>query len=254
MTQAFENFLKSARFMVIDDDPVSASAVEISLAAAGQDDVLVVNNPCEATSAFAQYRPDILMLDLSMPEMDGFQVLEELRKMVPPDEYVPVIVITADRTEGSRRRALESGANDFLTKPFGATELRLRVRNQLETRFLHLGLREQNRQLDSRVTERTNELENALEELRQAQRQAIREQRLHAFSQMAGGVVHDFNNVLMILMSLNDLMSREAPPDAASLRHSISTMQSVLEEATQVMSRLHYFCRATMTTSSCPPT
>jgi CheY-like chemotaxis protein len=241
---AFENYLKSARFLVIDDEPVSASAVEISLAAAGQEDVLIVNDPREAVEAFREYRPDIILLDISMPVMDGFQVLEEIRKLIPPDDRIPVIVITADPMETTRRRALAAGASDFLTKPFGSTELRLRVHNLLETRFLHLGLREQNRRLEERVTARTQELEAALNDLRQTQRNTVRQERLHAFNDMAGGVVHDFNNFLMILMSLADLMAREAPPESESdLRSYVATMQSVLEDASQTISRLHYFCR-----------
>ncbi len=93
---AFENYLKNARFLVVDDEPVSASAVEISLAAAGQEDVRIVNDPCDALDAFREYRPDIVLLDLTMPLMDGFQVLEQMRAQVPPDEHLPVIVITAD--------------------------------------------------------------------------------------------------------------------------------------------------------------
>jgi CheY-like chemotaxis protein len=241
---AFDNFLKNARFLVIDDEPVSASAVEISLAAAGQDNVRIVNDPCEAVEVYREYRPDIILLDISMPVMDGFDVLDQLRMLMPPDDHLPVIVITADPMEATRRRALAAGASDFLTKPFGSTELRLRVRNLLETRFLQLGLREQNRRLDERVTERTQELEAALEELRQTQRQAIRQERLHAFSEMAGGVVHDFNNVLMILMSLADLIAREAPPPPESdIGNYATTMQSVLQEAVQMIARLHYFCR-----------
>jgi len=240
---AFENYLKNARFLIIDDEPVSASAVEISLAAAGQENVLIVNDPREALQAYRDYRPDIVLLDISMPLMDGFEVLSQLRQQVPPDDHLPVIVITADPQESTRRRALAAGANDFLTKPFGSTELRLRVGNLLETRFLHLGLREQNRRLDEQVTERTRELESALDELRQTQRQAIREERLHAFSEMAGGVVHDFNNVMMILMSLADLMGHEAPPGDSNFRSYVSTMQTVLQEASQIIARLHYFCR-----------
>jgi len=241
---AFDNYLKSARFLVIDDEPVSASAVEISLAAAGQDDVRIVNDPQEALEAFREYRPDIILLDISMPVMDGFEVLEQIRSLIPPDDRIPVIVITADPMETTRRRALEAGASDFLTKPFGSTELRLRVHNLLETRFLHLGLREQNKRLEERVTARTQELEAALNDLRQTQRQAVREARLHAFNEMAGGVVHDFNNVLMILMSLADLIAREAPPaDQSDLRTYVATMQTVLEDAAQTISRLHYFCR-----------
>ena len=240
---AFENFLKSARFLIVDDEPVSASAVEISLAAAGQEEVRIVPDPRDALDAFREYQPDIILLDISMPVMDGFDVLDQLRCFIPPDDRIPVIVITGDPAETTRSRALAAGASDFLTKPFGATELRLRVRNLLETRFLQLGLREQNRRLDERVTERTRELETALDELRETQRQAIRQERLHAFSEMAGGVVHDFNNVLMILMSLADLMARETPPAEAGLFSYVNTMQAVLQEAAQVIARLHYFCR-----------
>jgi CheY-like chemotaxis protein len=242
--QAFENFLKSARFLVIDDEPVSASAVEISLAAAGQDELRIVSDPCEAVKVFQEYRPDIILLDISMPGMSGFEVLDELRQLIPPDEQLPVIVITADPLEATRRRALSAGASDFLTKPFGSTELRLRVRNLLETRFLQLGLREQNRRLDELVMERTHDLEAAVKELRETQRQAIREERLRALSDMAGGVVHDFNNVLMILMSLTDLISREAPPEEESdIGSYASTMDAILQEAAQMIARLHYFCR-----------
>ena len=240
---AFENFVQSARFLIVDDEPVSASAVEISLAAAGQEEVRIVTDPQAALAAYREYRPDIVLLDISMPVMDGFEVLEQLRTQIPPDDHLPVIVITADPAESTRRRALASGASDFLTKPFGSTELRLRVRNLLETRFLHLGLREQNRRLDERVTERTQELEAALDELRQTQRQAIRQERLHAFSEMAGGVVHDFNNVLMVLMSLTDLIARETPAAETNLHDSVHTMQGVLQEAAQLIARLHYFCR-----------
>jgi CheY-like chemotaxis protein len=241
---AFETYLKSARFLVIDDEPVSASAVEISLAAAGHEELLIVNDSRDAIDAFRQYKPDMVLLDLSMPVMDGFQVLDQLRNLIPPDDRIPVIVITADPMETTRRRVLEAGASDFLTKPFGAADLRLRVRNLLETRFLHLGLRQQNRMLDERIIERTRELETTIEELRQTQRQAIRQERFHAFSEMAGGVVHDFNNVLMILMSLTDVLYREIPgPQNSQCCGHIATMQSVLDEAVQMIARLHYFCR-----------
>lgn len=242
LMHSFEHYLQSARFLVIDDEPVSASAVEISLAAAGHEEIRIVSDPCEALAAFREYQPDIILLDISMPVMDGFDVLGQVRAEVPPDDYLPVIVITADPMETTRRRALAAGANDFLNKPFGSTELRLRVHNLLHTRFLHLGLREQNRKLDERVSERTRELEAALDELRETQRQAIRQERLQAFSDMAGGVVHDFNNALMILMSLADLLERKATPESEAVTH-LATMQDVLKEAVQMIARLHYFCR-----------
>jgi len=239
---AFDNYLQSARFLVIDDEPVSASAVEISLAAAGHEEIRIVNDPCDALAAFREYQPDLILLDISMPVMDVFDVLGQIRNNVPPEDYLPVIVITADPMETTRRRALAAGANDFLNKPFGSTELRLRVRNLLQTRYLHLGLLEQNRRLDERVTGRTRELEAALEELREAQRQAVGQARLHAFSEMAAGVVHDFNNVLMILMSLAEVAAYDLP-EGSNPAANLATMQNVLREAAQMVARLHYFCR-----------
>jgi len=238
---AFENYLANARFLIIDDEPVSASAIGISLAAAGQEEVLIIDDPRDAVRAFREYKPDIVLLDVSASLENGFQVLEDLRNQVAPDDHLPFIVITTDPAESMRRKALTAGASDFLAKPFGSTELRLRVENLLRTRFLHNGLREQNRLLDKRVTERTQELEAALDELRETQRQAIREQRLHAFSEMAGGVVHDFNNVLMILMSLTDVMERRTAD--TELQAHVGTMQGVLQEGAQLVARLNYFCR-----------
>jgi CheY-like chemotaxis protein len=237
----YQSFLKTARCLIIDDEPVSSEAIHASLLGAGHTEVRIVSDPLDAMQVFREFCPDIVLLDLSMPGMDGFEVLTQLRGAIPPDDRLPVIVITADSTDTTPSRALSAGASDFLTKPFGATELCLRVRNLLETRFLHLGLREQNRRLDERVRERTAELEATLDELRHTQRQIISQERLHAFNEMAGGVVHDFNNILMILMSLADILTREEVSAGAS--QHIATIQAVLREAVQLTKRLHHFCR-----------
>jgi len=237
----YHNYLKGARCLIIDDEPASSTAIQISLSRAGHADVRMVADPRAAMDVFREYSPDIVLLDLVMPEVDGFEILKRLRAAISPDDRLPIIVVTGDSTDSSPSRALAAGASDFIRKPFGATELCLRIRNQLETRFLHLGLCEQNRRLDERVRERTLELETALDELRHTQRQIICQERLHAFNEMAGGVVHDFNNVLMILMSLADIIARE--PIAPGTENHVRTMQAVLREAVQLTTRLHHFCR-----------
>ncbi len=93
-----------------------------------------------------------------MPHLDGFAPLDRLKVMTDGGTYLPVIVLTADFTREAKQRALSLGANDFLTKPFDATEVLLRIHNMLETRFLHLQLREQNLALEDRVRERTRDL------------------------------------------------------------------------------------------------
>jgi putative two-component system response regulator len=96
-----------------------------------------------------------------MPHLDGFALLESLKAAVPQDVYLPVLVLTADITPETRRKALAEGAKDFLTKPFDVDEVLLRIKNMLETRALHLELRSQNQLLEERVRERTRDLEEA---------------------------------------------------------------------------------------------
>ncbi len=93
--------------------------------------------------------------------MSGLEVLEELQPLIGAEEYLPILILTADTAAETRQTALSMGAKDFLSKPFDAVEVLLRIRNLLETRFLYLELRDQNALLDRKVRERTRELEEA---------------------------------------------------------------------------------------------
>src|SRR5207247_2051683 len=105
----------------------------------------------------------LIVLDLLMPVMDGYDVMQELSKHIAPNTYVPILVVTADSTPEARRRALSMGARDFLTKPFDHDEALLRICNLLETRSLHLRLQNENEVLEERVRARTAELTRSLE-------------------------------------------------------------------------------------------
>ena len=87
------------------------------------------------------FEPDLILLDIMMPELDGYAILEQLSRRIPRNEYLPVLVLTADSTISARRKALSLGAKDFLTKPFDAIEAMLRVWNLLETRLLYRHLK-----------------------------------------------------------------------------------------------------------------
>src|SRR5207247_4504429 len=113
----------------------------------------------------------LIVLDLLMPVMDGYEVMQELSKHIPPNAYVPILVITADSTPEARRRALSMGARDFLTKPFDHDEALLRIRNLLETRSLHLRVQDQNEALEQKVGERTEALQRSLDALRRTSEQ-----------------------------------------------------------------------------------
>lgn len=101
-----------------------------------------------------------------MPHLSGFQVMDQLKKFIPDGTYFPILVLTADVSEEAKRHALAAGAKDFLIKPFDLIEVSLRIKNLLETRYLHTQLQNQNLILEEKVKERTIELEKANHELK----------------------------------------------------------------------------------------
>lgn len=167
----------------------------------------------DSTAIFAtvtHFAPELILLDLSMPGIDGFQVLDGLRKSQAGSDPIPVIVITGDATALNKRRAFAAGATDLLAKPFDPSEISMRIRNVLQARFLRVEIQEQNRLLEQRVRERTAQLEDALENLQAAQRQMLQQERLSAFGEMAGGVAHDFSNALMSIIGYSEMLITNA--------------------------------------------
>lgn len=123
--------LVGARMMVIDDSRVDALVVDGMLRRAGASSISIVHDPTEAVELMLRDLPDGVVLDLHMPVLDGYGVLAELRQGLGPDRFVPVLVLTGDTTRSARERALDAGANDFLTKPCHEIEFVQRVRNLL---------------------------------------------------------------------------------------------------------------------------
>jgi putative nucleotidyltransferase with HDIG domain len=156
--------LKEARILAVDDQEVNLRLLQQVLKHAGYSHVERTADPRQVVPLYLQFHPDLILLDLHMPHMDGFQVMEALREQIPEDTYLPILVLTADLTPETRLRALAAGARDFLTKPFDIHEVRLRIGNLLQTRFLYLQVQQQNEMLEARVRERTRQLEEAQRE------------------------------------------------------------------------------------------
>ncbi len=134
--------LNTARILIVDDEPANVDLLQFALKRAGYRDVKSTIDPMKVAGLFTEFDPDIILLDLHMPGLDGFEVMAQLSDLVPPDTYLPVLVLTADLAPEIKRRALAGGAKDFLVKPFDVDEVILRIRNMLEMRQLHLRLNE----------------------------------------------------------------------------------------------------------------
>jgi putative two-component system response regulator len=150
-----------ARILIVDDEPANVRLLERVLQREGYREIETTNDPRHFLALYTAQRPDIILLDLHMPVLDGFALMEQLKGRVPAGDFVPIVVLTADVTPEARQRALRSGAKDFLTKPVDPTEVVLRIRNLLETRHYYRQLQSQNQTLEQRVGDRTRQLERA---------------------------------------------------------------------------------------------
>ena len=136
-----EDELLASRILIVDDQAANLRLLEDLLSREGFSNVVSTTEPQQALELYSAFDPDLVLLDLMMPGMSGYAVLEQLERMRPANEFRPVLVLTADATSQAKRRALSLGAKDFLTKPFDPIEAMLRVWNLLETRTLHKQLR-----------------------------------------------------------------------------------------------------------------
>ncbi|MDP2163610.1 MAG: response regulator [Hydrogenophaga sp.] len=154
MTMAAQELL-NARILIVDDQAANVLLLEEMLKAAGYTQVFSTQDPTTVCALHRRHPFDLILLDLQMPVMDGFQVLEGL-KANNANDYVPVLVITAQ--PGHKLRALQTGAKDFVSKPFDLVEVKTRIHNLLEVRLLYQRLANQNKRLEAEVLERTAEL------------------------------------------------------------------------------------------------
>ena len=153
--------LLGARIVVVDDRPDNVMVLEHLLAGWRHPNVFGTSASREAVALIERVEPDLVLLDLQMPQPDGYEIMRRLEARIRGSDQLPVLVLTADISTEAKRRALTLGARDFLTKPFDPDEVRMRVDNLLELRQAHLQLREQNVSLEHRVSARTTELERA---------------------------------------------------------------------------------------------
>jgi len=156
-----------SKILVVDDKPANVMLLEQLLEEEGYTNVISTTDSREVVELYVSENVDMILLDIRMPFMDGIQVMEALKEVIGPDDYLPILVLTAQTDMETRQRALSVGARDFLTKPFQPWEVFQRIHNMLETRVFYLSQRSRANVLADEVFKRTQQIrETQLEVVR----------------------------------------------------------------------------------------
>jgi signal transduction histidine kinase len=204
--------------LIVDDQEANVSLLEEMLRGAGYLSVTSTSNPHEVCELHRQHRYSLILLDIEMPGLDGFQVMEGL-KAFNVGCYLPVLVVTAQPKH--KLRAIKAGAKDFVSKPFDLAEVLMRVHNMLEARL-------QNLEAEVRTV--------------RAEGRFIESQKADAIGHLAAGVAHDFNNIIAIIMGYSELMMEKLGP-ATDLRGYLEAIRSAGERAAGLTRQLLIFSR-----------
>lgn len=185
-----EEALHDSLILVVDDEPANVLLLRRMLASAGYTNIKTASNGREAVEFCFTSPPSIILLDIMMPILDGFGVMQELVDL-RKECYLPIVVLTADSHPETKRRALSAGAKDFLTKPFDHVEVLLRVQNLLQTRSLTLQLQNHNHNLEKSVAQRTEALRESNRQLEifnaqlQESKRAVEESQIEVLNRLA---------------------------------------------------------------------
>ena len=153
-----DSSFKKANILIVDDQEPNVEILQEFLEMQGYLNVKSTTDSREVLSLYKSFLPDLILLDLAMPHLTGFEVMDQLKSIVSENSFLPILVLTADITNEAKIKALSGGASDFLTKPFDLLEVGLRIRNLLFSSYLQQQLVDQNRLLDEKVNDRTREL------------------------------------------------------------------------------------------------
>jgi two-component system sensor histidine kinase/response regulator len=233
--------LTESRILIVDDQPENLRVLAAVLEFAGYAKVQCLSDSREILPIFQDFAPDLVLLDLHMPHVDGLAAMTQLSTVIAEDDYLPILVLTGDGTSGAKEKALSRGAHDFLCKPLNRTEVELRVNNLLQTRHLHLQLKAQNASLEQQVRARTRELAEANERL------TILDRSKNEFLTL---ISHEFRTPLVGLLGVGELILDGMPANEESselhqiFENSRRRILSILDDAlllTQIEVNVDHF-------------
>ncbi len=213
-----KDILEKAKILIVDDQDANIRLLERLLGLGGYAQLISTTDSRETFRLYSHHQPDLILLDLTMPHMDGFAVMEQLATLIPADAFLPILVLTADITTEAKQRALSMGAKDFLTKPIDAIEVLLRINNLLETRFLHL-------EMEQRVRERTGELQQTTELLHQLSARLLHlqdEERRRVARELHDETSQNLAALDLILARLTDSTSGLSPAERTALSEGLA--------------------------------
>jgi len=154
-----EEKVLAAKILIIDDNTLDVQILRKIFSNAGFINITTTTDPAQAVSLYTQVNPDLILLDLTMPKLDGFEVMVQLSLLNNEEDYLPILILTA-QDESVRFKALQSGAKDFLHKPYEHLDVILRSRNIIEVRLLHNQIKNHNVSLEQQVADRVKELKD----------------------------------------------------------------------------------------------
>jgi signal transduction histidine kinase len=199
----FEN----AKILIVDDQQANIDVLTGLLDIKGFTNYTSTTDSRNTKDLYEKIKPDLILLDLRMPYLNGFQVLLQLKSLIPPETFLPILVLTADISPESKQEALNGGASDFITKPFDLIEVFLRINNLLRVRSLHQQLKFKNQILEERVNERTLELQMTNIELISAKNKAEDMSRLKSI--FLANMSHELRTPLISVLGFAELLQLE---------------------------------------------
>jgi signal transduction histidine kinase len=222
---------KLPKVLIADDEPDMLRFLKSQLQAQYQ--VIEAVDGQQAVEKGSQFLPDIILLDMMMPEKDGLQACKELRERTPT-QSIPIILLTARADEETKLAALSAGASDFLPKPFSTTELHVRIKNLVESFDYQRKLSKQN-----------NVLENTIDQLKETESQLVQTEKLASLGRMSAGIIHEINNPLNFattgLFTLRKKAQHVAPEERAEYSEILKDVEDGIARVKTIVSDLRSF-------------
>jgi len=198
--------VSDSKILIVDDEAANVTLLKQMLEDEGYTNIRSTRNPLEVSDIYQKYWPDLILLDLNMPKMNGFEVMQTLKKIERRGDYIPVMVLTALKDEQTCIDALDAGAKDFLSKPFNMTEVLCRINNMLEVRLLNKQVRNTSRKLG----------------LKNKKLVELNDERI----KFLGMASHDMRNPLSTILGYSDMVLSEDTKLSASSKKFIEVIRS----------------------------